>query len=265
MQTVLVKEKMTSPVLTARPEAKVNVLVAMLRLRGVSAVPIVASNRLLGIVSTTDLLCADATATAGELMSSPVVTARPDELLADAAYRLGAAGVHRLVVAEPSEPAAGILSARDVLDELRIASAPTSASDPIRRYMSTELHGVDIGDSIAVATERLAQANVHGLVVMDGSAPVGVFTHAEALAARQLPSALRDGPVEDVMSYETVCLDGTTPVRRAAAYMAAMNVRRILVVDRRRLVGIVSAVDLVRVLAASSEVESPRSATSMRH
>ena len=104
--------------------------------------------------------------------------------------------------------------------------------------------------------QRLAQANVHGIVVVDGTSPVGVFTHAEALSARKLPPALRESPVEDVMSYETICLDVATPLHRAAAYMVAMNVRRILVVEHRRLVGIVSCLDLVDVLARAPEAVS---------
>jgi CBS domain-containing protein len=60
-------------------------------------------------------------------------------------------------------------------------------------------------------------------------------------------------PIEDVMSYETICLDVSSPIHRAASYMVSMNVRRILVVEHRRLVGIVSCLDLVDVLARAPE------------
>ena len=115
--------------------------------------------------------------------------------------------------------------------------------------MRMPVESVEVGAPISDAVERLASANVHGIVVVDGSAPVGVFTHAEALAAKKLPPALRESPVEDVMSYETICLDVATPIHRAASYMVSMNVRRILVVEHRRLVGIVSCLDLVDILA----------------
>ena len=74
---------------------------------------------------------------------------------------------------------------------------------------------------------------------------------AEAIAARALPANLREMPVERVMSYETVCLDVATPVHRAASYVVAMNVRRILVVEKRDLVGIMSCLDLVACLTES--------------
>jgi CBS domain-containing protein len=118
--------------------------------------------------------------------------------------------------------------------------------------MTTTVESVDIGDTIEDAVRRLSAARVHGVVVADGSFPVGVFTHTEALAARKLPASLRAGPVEEVMSYETVCLDVSTPIYRAAAYAISMDLRRVLVVHDRKLVGILSPIDLVRVLVEPS-------------
>jgi CBS domain-containing protein len=244
MAAVLVRDRMTSPVLTEEPETTVPALVAVLRLRGVSAVPIVHRGDLLGIVSTTDLLCAPPLARAKDVMSLPVLTARGDDPLDAAARRLAAGRVHRLVVVDEGR-IAGILSARDVLGELR----RRKVTNPLRDIMRTPVEAIEMGAPIREAVARLASANVHGIVVVDGCAPVGVFTHAEALAARKLPPELREAPVEEAMSYETICLDVDTPIHRAAAYMVSMNVRRVLVVEHRRLAGIVSCLDLVDVLA----------------
>src|SRR4029079_18468400 len=104
---------------------------------------------------------------------------------------------------------------------------------------------VAVDDTIETAIRRIASTNMHGLVVVDGMNPIGVFTHREAIAVRGLPPDLRQRPVEDIMSYETICLDLETPVYRAATYGRAMNVRRFLIVDRRSLVGILSSLDLV--------------------
>jgi CBS domain-containing protein len=244
MVTPLVRDRMTAPAVTEGPETSLTALVAVLRLRGVSAVPIVHGGDLVGIVSTTDILRVKGGARAKDVMSTPVLTVQGDEPLDAAARRLAAGRVHRLVVVDRGR-VAGILSARDVLEEVR----SRKVTEPVGRVMTAPVETIDIGCSIENAVTRLARANVHGLVVVDGAAPVGVFTHAEALAARRLAPRLLDGPVEDVMSYETICLDAATPIYRAAAYAIAMDVRRILVTEHRRLVGIVSSVDLVDVLA----------------
>jgi predicted transcriptional regulator len=246
---LLVRESMTKPVVTEAPATTVTSLIAILRLRGISALPIVERSELVGIVSTTDLLTAPADACAKDVMSLAVLTVVPDDPLDAAARRLVAGRVHRVVVVEGGR-VAGILSARDILFELRRRRVPS----PLGDIMRTPVESIEVGAPIAEAVDRLTRANVHGIVVVDGASPVGVFTHTEALAARKLPPALHESPVEDVMSYETICLDVSTPIHRAASYMVSMNVRRILVVEHRRLVGIVSCLDLVDVLARAPEV-----------
>jgi predicted transcriptional regulator len=245
---MLVRESMTSPVVTEGPEASVTSLIAILRLRGISALPIVDRSDLVGIVSTTDLLSAPSFARAKDVMSLPVLTVLPHDPLDAAARRLTAGRVHRLVVVDGAR-VAGILSARDILFELR----RRKVTSPLGDIMRAPVESIEVGTPIADAVDRITHANVHGVVVVDGASPVGVFTHAEALAARKLPPALRESPIEDVMSYETICLDVSSPIHRAASYMVSMNVRRILVVEHRRLVGIVSCLDLVDVLARAPE------------
>lgn len=240
---------MTAPAVTEKPESSISVLVAVLRLRGISAVPIVeADGRLVGIVSTTDILRAPAGARARDIMSTAVITASVDDPLDVAARRLVAGRVHR-IVAMDGDRVAGVLSARDILAAVR----RRKLDQPVSRAMSSPVETIEVDAPIEEAVTRLARANVHGLVVVDGNAAVGLFTHVEALAARKLAPSLLAGPVEDVMSYETICLDASTPIHRAAAYAVAMNVRRILVVEHRRLVGIVSGIDLVDVLARAPD------------
>ncbi len=235
---------MTAPVVTERPDTSVTALSAVLKLRGISAVPIVEEGKLVGIVSTTDILRAPRIARLRDIMTAPVVTVSVDDPLDGAARRLADASVHRVVALEGGR-VAGILSARDVLTELKHSKIIT----PVGDVMSAPVHAIEIGAGVDEAIRLLSSANVHGIVVVDGEVPVGVFTHAEALAVRRLSAPREVGPVEDWMSYETVCLDVSTPVYRAAAYAVSMNIRRILVVEHRRLVGVVSCLDLVRILA----------------
>jgi CBS domain-containing protein len=239
---------MTSSVVSASPITSVRRVLEILEAHAISAVPIVEDGKLVGIVSTTDLVPVvamgmnnDRELFVKDVMQSPVLTTSPNAQIEEAGRRMASGRVHRLVVVTEQNVPVGILSARDVLEEakrLRVAA-------PISSFMSKPVVTVDIGDSIELAVERIAQARVHGLVVMDGSRAVGVFTQAEALAARALPQKLRENPVEEMMSYETIFLEAATPLYRAAGYAIAMNVRRILVVEHRQLVGVLSSIDLV--------------------
>ena len=242
-----VSDRMSRDVLTVGLEATSEEIARLLSRRTISAVPVIDDEgRPAGIVSSTDLLRlpAGAVHAASTFMTSPVIVARPDEALDQAAWRLVAARVHRLVVTK-NERVVGVLSARDVLEELM--SRPLDAR--LEAVMSTPVEAIPADARIDDAAETLVSANVHGLVVIDGTSPIGVFTHAEALASRRLPPSAQREPVERVMSHAVLCLDGATPIRRAAAYAVATNARRILVLRDKELVGIASCLDLVGVLA----------------
>lgn len=239
---------MTTPVVTERPDISVTALSAVLKLRGITAVPLVEQGALVGIVSTTDLIRAPRLARARDIMTAPVVTVSVDDPLVSAAARLGEAHIHRVVALDGGR-VAGILSARDVLAEVKRSKNAL----PIREIMSAPVHAIEVGASVGDAIALLDAVKVHGVVVVDANVPVGVFTHDEALAFRRSAHALDTALVEDWMSYETICLDISTPVYRAAAYAASMNIRRILAVEHRRLVGVVSCLDLVNVFARAGE------------
>jgi len=254
-----VRARMSSPATCGTPESTAAELLALLEARGCSAVPIVAGEGPEGVVSLTDLLRESLRAPspgeprrAVDFMRRPVVTARADEGLDVAARRMRSARVHRLVVVDEAadgERVVGVLSTRDVLGELATSRA-REACAALSTLMTAPVETIDLSASVDEAVERLVEANVHGLVVVDVESPIGVFTQREALASRALPASLRARPVEEVMSYETICLDVATPIFRAAAHAAKMNVRRLLVVERRRLVGIASCLDLAGVMGA---------------
>ncbi len=249
-----VRDRMSSPVATISSRARLSEVVSAIEARAVAALAVVDGEQLAGIVSTTDLVRAlarpaDEDVAVTEIMSHPVATTGADRPVIEAARTMATSRIHRLVVTDGEGVTAGaprgVLSARDLLDDVKAAGVKKPLSD----IMTADVRTLDVGDPVDRAVAELAEARVHGLVVVENGRPVGVFTHAEALAARKLPPMLRSRPVEEVMSYETICLDATTPIARAAAYAAAMNVRRILVVHERQLVGVASALDLVRVLA----------------
>lgn len=250
-----VRDRMTSPAITVTTETSSGEIMKLFDSGAFSALPVLdGEGRLAGVVSTTDMVRKVLTVTGGaptrafDLMSAPAVIATPGERLDDAAWRLVAARTHRLVVVEDDKPV-GVLSVRDLLSAYGDRRIPK----PIRTIMTRPVETVDLGDTIARAIQRLASAGVHGLVVLDDSRPVGVFTHVEAIAARRLPEVLLQDPVEEMMSHETICFDAETAIDRVAAAASTMNVRRILVTEKKQLAGIVSDVDLVDVLSRAAD------------
>lgn len=245
----------TESPLTVSPDDPPHEVARRLDERGVSAALVVApGGRPCGVVSTTDLLRAlPALAEEGapapartvrELMSSPVVSVGPDATLREAAALMLRHRIHRVVI-DAGGQAPSVLTTQGLMRAVLRARLDV----PLGSVMSAPVETVDVGEPIAEALRRLERANVHGLVVIDGTWPVGVFTHTEALRTRHLPPSFLSAPVEQVMSYETICLDVKTPLYRVAGHVVQMNVRRVLAVENRALRGVASGFDLARVVA----------------
>ena len=254
-----VREYASATLLHVAPETPLAKVHELLQKHDISALPVVRDDgELVGIVSTTDLLrearleiaaaeelarFTPAPRTAADLMQRNVITIDHEAPLSEAAGKMVEHHIHRVVVTRQGAPV-GVISTRDAMRAVlqhRIAS-------PLERVMTASVITIDQGDTIRTAIERLDDANVRGLVVVDQKWPIGVFTHREAFESRVPPAMLLDDPVERVMSYETICLDVGTPLYRVAGYAIQMRVRRILAVHARELRGIVSGLDLVRVM-----------------
>ena len=211
-----------------------------------------------GMVSMTDLLRNGAIApltlgeaprpqegekrTARDLMVAPLVAIDDDAPVRFAAALMVGDHIHRVFVRRAGK-IDGVVSTRDVARAVVFHHVET----PISAFMSKDVVSVQIGDPIEVALDRLREKDIRGLVVVDGNTPVGVFTQTEAIKARTLPRHLLATAVEQVMSYETICLDAGTPVYRAAGHLLALRVRRILAIEERRLVGVLTGWDVARV------------------
>jgi CBS domain-containing protein len=239
---------MSAPAITVRADTSAIEVMKIFERGTLSAVPVLdADGKLAGVLSTTDMVRQmaahlDCAVPASDLMSAPAVIATPGEDLDVAAWRLVAAGAHRLVVIDDDRPV-GVLSTQDILGSM----LHEHLSTPLRAIAKRPIETILLGETIATAIERLASANVHGLVVLDGLAPIGVFGHPEAIAANRFPPSLRQAPVEEVMCYDLLTLDADTAVDRAARYAWSIRARRILVTEGNALVGIVSDLDLVDV------------------
>jgi predicted transcriptional regulator len=254
-----VREYASKTLISVPPEAPLDEVAALLEDRDISAVPVVdASGSLVGVLSTTDLLrlarveissprgrakVAASAQRVSDVMKTAVVSVDEGAPIRDAAAAMVSHRIHRVVVTRKGK-AVGVVSARDAMRAVLFHHVEA----PIEKVMTTPVETIDLGEPIEVAVGRLADANVRGLVVVDDGWPVGVFTHGEALRCRALPEALLRTPLEEVMSYEMFCLDVKTPLYRAAGHASQMRVRRILAVSNRKLCGIVTGFDLVRVM-----------------
>lgn len=190
-----VREVMTAAVITAEPETTFKETAERLLDYGVSGMPVVnAQGRLVGLVTEADLMSKEAFdtrhrrplealvrlvngdrrwtgkaagLTAGDVMTTDVVTARPDEDIRAAARRMLERGVKRLPVVEDGR-LVGIVSRRDLLRLFHRPDADIAAeiADKLAsaRY-APDNHHVTFSVEDGVVT-------LEGRVVLQGDVPV---------------------------------------------------------------------------------------------
>ncbi len=248
---------MTRPVVTVEAHTTLATAEALLARHGISALVVTShGGELAGVLSRSDLLAlgrrrarmaGDPTLLhlprhdVGTHMVRDVVVAAPEEPIERAAARMIERHVHRVVVVHERQPV-GVLSSRDLLRAVHEARLER----PLSSIMSSPVRTVSVSEPVAVATDRLTDAGVQGLVVVEDGWPIGVFSQTEAMTAHHAP---RTDPVEEHLCAAMLCLSQSLPIHRAAKLALGTRARRVLACEGRELVGIASPLDFVRVIA----------------
>ena len=100
--------------------------------------------------------------------------------------------------------------------------------------------------SVLDAARKLVEHNIGGLVVTEGSHPVGIITERDILRlTAESPERLAQVEVGAVMTRELIVAEPEDKLRHSMGVMTRRKVRHLPVIDGRELVGIVSIGDLV--------------------
>jgi CBS domain-containing protein len=136
------------------------------------------------------------------------------------------------------------------IGELRVADVMTSPAVTI-----------EAAASLWDAVERFFLSGLHHLVVVTNGRCVGVIDDRQVAA--QWPAraiSLRSSPVAKMLDGRQPHTVAAAPVLEAAQTMLSHRVDALPVIDdARRIVGILTGSDLIRLLVASAQVEALRS------
>lgn len=249
-----IEKHMTATVVTVTVDDDVHTAEGLLRLHEITSLPVVGRNGdLAGVISFRDLLQAGhvlgrmmgartvltlPAACVGDIMTDKPLTMICDQTVREAAELMVKHRVHRVYVLRDDQ-IAGVLSTNDLV---RIVAAGADDS-PIAKFATSPVITVEADATLFFAVEKLASANVSGIVVVQEGVPIGLFTQIEAIAQRDLPSETLVG---DVVELSIICLPWPTPLNRAAALAAHSHARRVLAMDGTEIRGILTALDFVR-------------------
>jgi len=118
---------------------------------------------------------------AGRVMSTDLQTVGPDTLVEDAAQLMLEEGVGSVLVVDGSNRLEGILTTTDFVSI--VARSQPKAETTVTRYMSTDLVTTTAGTPIRVVADRMIEAGIHHMPVVDESeGVVGMVTTTDLAA-----------------------------------------------------------------------------------
>ena len=134
---------------------------------------------------------------------------------------------------------------------------------PVREAMTAKVLTIGPDANVATAAKLMAKNSVGSIVVVKSKKPIGILTERDLLmkvvSADLKPSKI---PVKKVMSQPLVTITPDTDITDAARIMARNGIRRLPVVERGKLVGIITTMDIMKIspdiLESGFQVESGR-------
>jgi CBS domain-containing protein len=108
--------------------------------------------------------------------------------------------------------------------------------------------------SVTEALDVMAEKNVGSVVVAAGDRLVGVFSERDyARKVRPCGEVKPETPVEDLMSCNVLTVSPTQTVEDCMSLMTDNRVRHLPVVERGKLVGIITIGDVVKAMLAEQQ------------
>jgi CBS domain-containing protein len=207
-----------------------------------------------GLVSDVDLLAGEwlagnATLTAEQIMTTPVATIEADAPATEAAARMRAERIHRLVVTE-HERGIGVISVSDLV---RVLIPTLPERQTVGQVMSRGLVVCRADTPLTEAARAMTERRSRALVVVDvRGRPLGVVTGFDLLPL--VAGGDRTGTVADLM-HPPVSIGPAATLREAADLMLRYHIHRLVVSDPAypdgMPLGLISTSDIILEMAGA--------------
>ncbi|MCP4256377.1 MAG: CBS domain-containing protein [Planctomycetes bacterium] len=238
---------MKKEIITIAPDETVATAAVMISENNVSCIIVVHKGNVEGILTETDLL-KKAVVEARDvhkmavsvIMSTPVETIGSDFSVLEASQIMEAKNIKCLpVMAE--KKLVGIVTQPD----LALALTYYGTWKDISEIMSKDVCGIDRKASVAEAATIMSSRHISSVTVMESEQIVGILTEKNILgrviAQQKNP---HDVKAEEVMSSPVISVPPSYSVFSASKTMEHMNIHRLVIMDGKKLCGIVTQTDI---------------------
>lgn len=197
----------------------------------------------------------------GEILhvaKSPVIIMAPTTPIYDAVKTMAKEGFRRIPIADPGTKAlAGIITATDLIDYLgggkkfEIIQQKFSGNifkainEPIKLIMTQKVFSVKTNSEVGEAIQVMKEKNVGGLPVVDEEKRVrAIITERDIV--HMFAGRISEVKVSDLMTSHVVTALPKTTIFEAEKTMITHGFRRLPIVADGKVVGIITAMDIIR-------------------
>lgn len=119
--------------------------------------------------------------------------------------------------------------------------------------MTKSVISVDATLTVNETAKMMEDAKVGAVIVMEDNVPVGIVTDRDFSVKVAAHAYQITEPVKQIMSSPLFSINSDESVRIAADLMHERKIRKLPVIDDEKVVGIITATDIVNLLATSVE------------
>jgi len=128
---------------------------------------------------------------------------------------------------------------------------PSSASIKVYDVMSIDVVRSGMDEPLDWAVTRMIERDVGSIVVTDGDSAVGIITKGDILRKAFLKGIdAKDVAVKEIMSRPAVTIEPDATLEEASKLLATKKVSKLAVEKNGKLVGIITATDIIRAVPA---------------
>lgn len=110
---------------------------------------------------------------------------------------------------------------------------------------------VDGYATVSQAIAEMVAFNVGSVIVLLEGVVEGIFTERDALRVWNDYGKVKDAPVMKFMSTNLIITNPDDTIENAMSVMSQNNIRHLLIVDGKKLLGVLSIKDLIKAYAGS--------------
>jgi signal-transduction protein with cAMP-binding, CBS, and nucleotidyltransferase domain len=192
--------------------------------------------------------------TVGQIMGTSLLSLASDRMMLDASHFMEKHGIRHLCVTE-GRTIVGMISIRDLVKHFIYAEkGPIRDLDDVYRPLSVlmrrDIETIAREATLITVAQRMADKRIGALLVTQAGEVAGIVTERDlvhkAMAHNQDPAQVRVG---SLMTQSVIDIDINRTVHDASDLMAEKQIRHLPITENRKIVGILSVRDLVKMVS----------------